>query len=85
MNESKGSIEMVHEGLIHDCFINELGFIQVQVLDISNTAEVLVRVVRYTLKQKEILKNLKYRVHAPRQCLVNRSEDFAHVKIVLTK
>ncbi len=85
MTESKGSKEMVQEGLIYDCLIDDLGIFQVQVLDISNTAEVLVRVVRCTLKQREILKKLRYRIHVPRECLVNQSEDFAHVKTVLSK
>ncbi|EMF0536468.1 hypothetical protein H6231_002827 [Enterococcus hirae] len=76
---------MVQEGLIYDCLIDDLGIFQVQVLDVSNTAEVFVRVVRCTLKQKEILKKFKYRIHVPRQCLVNQSEEFAHVKTVRFK
>ncbi|EOW1885532.1 hypothetical protein ACNZ61_002724 [Enterococcus hirae] len=41
---------MIQEGLIYDCLIDDLGIFQVQVLDVSNTAEVLVRVVWCTLK-----------------------------------
>ncbi|MGM0209292.1 hypothetical protein IGI96_003817 [Enterococcus sp. DIV0421] len=76
---------MIQEGLIYDCSIDELGIFQVQVLDVSNTAEVLVRVVRCTVRQREILKKLEYRIRIPEQCLVNQSEDFAHVKTVLSK
>lgn len=37
---------MIQEGLIYDYLIDDLGIFQVQVLDVSNTAEVFVRVVR---------------------------------------
>lgn len=45
----------MQEGLVYNCSINELGVFQV--LNITDTAEVFVCVVRCTWKQKEILKN----------------------------